>query len=72
MATIGRGKAIALIRGYGLGGLAAWWLWGLVHIMPLVGFRNRVIVALDWIWSYLTHARGARLITTPKDKGADI
>lgn len=72
MATIGRGKAIALIRGFGIGGFIAWWLWGVVHIMPLVGFRNRVIVALDWIWSYLTHARGARLITAPKDKGADL
>lgn len=72
MATIGRGKAIALIKGFGIGGFIAWWLWGVVHIMPLVGFRNRVIVALDWIWSYLTHARGARLITAPKDKGADL
>ena len=72
MATIGRGKAIALIRGFGIGGFIAWWLWGVVHIMPLVGFRNRVVVALDWIWSYLTHARGARLITAPKNKGADI
>lgn len=72
MATIGRGKAIALIRGFGIGGFIAWWLWGVVHIMPLVGFRNRVIVALDWMWSYLTHARGARLITAPKNKGADL
>ncbi len=72
MATIGRGKAVALIRGFGIGGFVAWWLWGVVHIMPLVGFRNRMIVALDWIWSYLTHARGARLITAPKDKGADL
>ena len=72
MATIGRGKAVALIRGFGIGGFVAWWLWRVVHIMPLVGFRNRMIVALDWIWSYLTHARGARLITAPKDKGADL
>ncbi|MDP2205041.1 MAG: NAD(P)/FAD-dependent oxidoreductase [Alphaproteobacteria bacterium] len=72
MATIGRGKAIALIRGFGFGGFIAWWMWGVIHIMPLVGFRNRVVVAIDWFWSYLTHARGARLITAPKDKGADL
>ncbi len=72
MATIGRGKAIALIRGFGFGGFIAWWMWGVIHIMPLVGFRNRVVVAIDWMWSYLTHARGARLITAPKDKHADL
>lgn len=72
MATIGRGKAIALIRGYGFGGFIAWWMWGVIHVMPLVGFRNRVVVAIDWMWSYLTHARGARLITAPKDKHADL
>lgn len=72
MATIGRGKAIALIRGFGIGGFIAWGLWGVVHIMPLVGFRNRIVVAIDWMWSYLTHARAARLITAPKNKGADI
>lgn len=72
MATIGRGKAIALIRGFGFGGFIAWWMWGVIHVMPLVGFRNRVVVAIDWMWSYLTHARGARLITAPKDKHADL
>lgn len=72
MATIGRGKAIALIRGYGFGGFVAWWMWGVIHVMPLVGFRNRVVVAIDWLWSYFTHARGARLITAPKDKRADL
>lgn len=72
MATIGRGKAIALIRGFGFGGFIAWWMWGVIHIMPLVGFRNRVVVAIDWMWSYLTHARAARLITAPKDKHADL
>lgn len=72
MATIGRGKAVALIRGFGFAGFIAWWMWGVIHIMPLVGFRNRVVVAIDWFWSYLTHARGARLMTAPKDKRADV
>jgi len=66
MATIGRGKAIALIRGVAFGGFIAWWTWGLIHIMPLIGFRNRIIVGLDWLWSYFTNTRGARLITAYK------
>lgn len=68
MATIGRGKAIALIRGYRFTGFIAWWLWGIIHLIPLIGFRNRLIVALDWLWSYCTHNRGVRLITTSDDK----
>ncbi len=72
MATIGRGRAIALIGGMGFGGFLAWWIWGVIHLMPLVGFRNRIVVALDWFWSYLTHARGVRLITAHKDRGADL
>jgi len=68
MATIGRGKAIALIRGYAFGGFIAWWVWGVIHIMPLIGFRNRIVVGLDWLWSYITNARGARLITAYKKR----
>ena len=68
MATIGRGKAIALIRGFAFGGFIAWWTWGIVHLMPLIGFRNRIIVGLDWLWSYFTSARGARLIAAYKKK----
>lgn len=71
MATIGRGKAIALIRGFAFGGFIAWWTWGIIHIMPLIGFRNRIIVGLDWLWSYFTNARGARLITADKKETAD-
>ena len=72
MATIGRGKAVAEIRGFRFGGLFAWLLWGMIHLLPLVGFRNRMIVALDWFWSYLTKSRGVRLITTDHKPDADI
>ena len=41
----------------------AWWLWGTVHIFFLIGFRNRVAVALNWLWAYTTKQRGAHLIT---------
>jgi NADH:ubiquinone reductase (H+-translocating) len=63
MATIGRNSAVADIRGLRLTGFVAWLAWALVHIMNLIGFRNRVLVGLQWLWSYLTFQRGARLIT---------
>jgi NADH:ubiquinone reductase (H+-translocating) len=63
MATIGRNKAVADIRGIRLSGFVAWvaWLW--IHIFYLIGFRNRLGVMLNWAWSYVTYNRGARLIT---------
>jgi NADH dehydrogenase len=63
MATIGWSKAIAKIGRLRMTGFWAWWLWSLVHILPLVGFRNRIVVSIDWIWSYITQSRGVRLIT---------
>ena len=62
MATIGRSKAIVWVRGLELGGLVAWVMWLFVHLMALVGFRNRVIVLFEWAWSYLTWNRGNRVI----------
>jgi NADH:ubiquinone reductase (H+-translocating) len=62
MATIGRRRAVLESGGVRLGGFIAWWAWLLVHIYYLSGFRNRVFVLLSWAWSYLTFARGARLI----------
>ena len=63
LATIGRRAAIADFGRIRVTGFAAWLLWGVVHIYFLIGFRNRIAVALDWIWAYLTFQRGARLIT---------
>lgn len=63
LATIGRAAAVAHIGRVKLSGLAAWVLWLVVHIMYLVGFRNRVVVLINWAWAYLTLSRGARLIT---------
>jgi NADH:quinone reductase (non-electrogenic) len=63
MATIGRNSAVADIRGLRLTGFVAWLAWAVVHILNLIGFRNRVLVGLQWLWSYLTFQRGARLIT---------
>lgn len=63
MATVGRKAAIADFRGWHLRGFLGWLVWSLAHVYFLIGFRNRVAVTLDWIWSYLTFERGARLIT---------
>ena len=63
MATIGRGKAVAWVNGRLFKGLLGWLAWGLVHLMFLVGYRNRITVMLEWVWSYFVYERGARLIT---------
>jgi NADH dehydrogenase len=63
MATIGRNKAVADLKFFHLSGLLAWLAWLFVHIIFLVGFRNRVLVLIQWAWAYLTFDKGARLIT---------
>src|SRR5437763_1860621 len=63
MATIGRNKAVADLKFVHLSGLPAWLAWLFVHIVFLVGFRNRLLVLLQWAWAYLTFDKGARLIT---------
>jgi NADH dehydrogenase len=68
LATIGRNSAVADIRGLRLTGFIAWLTWAGVHILNLIGFRNRVLVALQWLWQYLTFQRGARLITGANDE----
>ncbi|HEY2102917.1 MAG TPA: NAD(P)/FAD-dependent oxidoreductase [Chthoniobacterales bacterium] len=63
MATIGRNKAVADLHALHLSGFPAWLVWLFVHILFLVGFRNRIAVFLQWAWSYMTFNKGARLIT---------
>jgi NADH dehydrogenase len=63
MATIGRNKAVADLNVVHLSGLPAWLAWLFVHIIFLVGFRNRVAVLFQWAWAYFTFNKGARLIT---------
>ncbi len=62
LATIGRSRAVADVKGVHLSGFAAWVLWLAVHLVYLVGFQNRLLVMLRWSISFLTHGRGARLI----------
>jgi len=63
LATIGRHRAIADFGRLRLTGYIAWWFWLFVHILYLVGFRNRISVLIQWAYAYITHQRGVRLIT---------
>ena len=63
LATIGRKSALADFGFVRLRGAMAWWLWGIVHVLFLVGSRNRAAVVLNWIWSYVTYRASTRLIT---------
>lgn len=62
MATIGKGKAVALIKGFKFTGLIAWLVWSFVHILFLISFRNKLRVMSEWIWHYITNRPGIRLI----------
>ncbi|HEV2127691.1 MAG TPA: NAD(P)/FAD-dependent oxidoreductase [Thermomicrobiales bacterium] len=63
MATIGRNRAIADVKGLEFTGFVAWLAWALVHVAQLIGFRNRLMVGAQWLFNYFTYRRGARLIT---------
>jgi NADH:ubiquinone reductase (H+-translocating) len=66
LATIGRKVAVAHFGRLQLSGRLAWLLWGAIHVLLLLGFRNRLAVMLDWLWAYITFERGARIITSEK------
>jgi NADH dehydrogenase len=63
LATIGRSRAVGVVGRVHFSGFVAWVVWAVVHIFFLIGFRNRVFVALQWSWSYLTENHAARIIT---------
>jgi NADH dehydrogenase len=63
LATIGRAAAVARLAGMKLSGFVAWLIWVTVHITYLIGFRNRILVMVQWAWAYVSYQRGIRLIT---------
>ena len=73
LATIGRKSAVADFGFVRLRGAMAWWLWGIVHVLFLLGSRNRAAVVLNWIWSYITYRASTRLITgsTPQARNGN-
>ncbi len=64
LATIGRNAAVAYLHGFAFTGFPAWVVWLVVHIIQLIGFRNKLFVLLNWAWDYFFYERAARLITT--------
>jgi len=66
LAAIGRMAAVVQMGPLRLSGFPAWWLWLAAHVFFLIGFRNRLIVLIDWAWAYFTHERYARIITTDR------
>jgi NADH dehydrogenase len=69
LATIGRSRAVAVIGRARFAGRLAWWVWLAVHLVMLIGFRNRLVVLVDWAWSYLTYDFGLRAIVGAESAG---
>jgi NADH dehydrogenase len=69
MATIGRNKAVTEMKNLKLSGWIAWVAWLFVHVYQLVGFRNKIVVMINWAQNYLRHARDLRLIIRPFKRG---
>jgi len=68
MATVGRNKAVVDLKHYKFGGFFAWFVWMFVHLMSLVGFRNKVIVFFNWTYNYINFDKASRLIIRPYTK----
>ena len=66
LATIGMNSAVAVLGRLQLSGYPAWLLWLVAHIYFLIGFRNRIVVLIDWAWAYWTYERSARIIVSDK------
>jgi NADH dehydrogenase len=67
LATIGRAAAVAQFGKVHISGYIAWLAWLCIHVFFLIGFQNRILVLIQWAWSYFTNERGARLITGGTD-----
>ena len=72
MATVGRHRAVVEIGKIKMQGLLAWYIWMFVHLMALVGFRNRVVVFINWMWNYINFDKGVRLIIRPFVKKPNV
>jgi NADH dehydrogenase len=72
MATIGRNKAVVNVKGIMFGGVIAWLAWMFIHIMYLVGFRNKIATLWGWVYNYFTYDRALRLIIRPVEKTINL
>ena len=71
LATVGRNKAVAELPFGRFYGFFAWFLWMAIHLVRLIGFRNRLIILIEWIFSYFTYQQSIRIITQPLRRGND-
>lgn len=65
MATVGKNKAVADLPKFSFGGRLAWWIWMFIHLISLIGMRNKLNVMLNWIWNYCTYTSSLRLLLRP-------
>ncbi len=72
MATIGKQKAVAFIGNRSFGGRIAWVLWSAVHLMSIIGVRNKLLIAVNWFWNYLTYDKGDRVIIRKYSRKGDL
>lgn len=72
MATVGKNRAVVETKGFKFQGIFAWFVWMFVHLMLLVGFRNRVVVFVNWMWNYFKYNNGLRLIIRPYYKSKRV
>jgi NADH dehydrogenase len=72
MATIGRNKAVVDLPLIRFQGVFAWFVWMFLHLLFLVGFRNKLIVLINWIWNYFSYDNGTRLIIRPFRKNKQV
>ena len=71
LATIGRNKAVADLPGLHFGGFVAWMIWMFVHLMSLIGFKNKAVTFVNWVWGYINYDRSERLIIRPYKRGSE-
>ena len=71
LATVGRNRAVAELPGIRMKGIKAWFLWLFVHLMSIVGVKNRLMIFLNWTWNYFTFDQSLRLLIRPAKKPGD-
>jgi NADH dehydrogenase len=68
MATVGRNKALVEVGRFRVYGITAWFMWMFIHLMALVGVKNRILIFINWLWNYITYDQSLRLIIKQKQK----
>ena len=67
MATVGKNRAVANIKGHVISGRIAWWAWMGIHLISILGMRNKLTVFITWCWNYLTYSTSLRLLFRPSE-----